>query len=420
MTLTQQLSKLFALSTIAIVLSACGGGGGSDQSSDSGDNQNGNGSDVTPNPNTDLFTIKAKTWSIQPATNTAYCYDIDTQKQLLNCDNNDWDLKFYMGTRTPVLFTNSGVSGSGLGGALSSPFNATWTDLLKEKNATQNGSIPSAAWIVDSYSNAFMDTISGFNSFFEYDLFGDHRMSPNFKTFLISTNPASKDVVGTTEQPVFALQITGYYQGTTSGHISLRYINTAAPSEIKTISVDASKGWSYVDLNTGTSSSSRDGKWQLAFNRYSVELNEGFGSTIASQPAGFYDDKGAVIVEKFKDVNALNATQVALGTAAAQGTVARWGSNSVNSILNPAYQGAYPSKLSYGWYNYYPTLATAQADGLGAAHMLGAIPDAASMIRSNTGKSYARMHLKNIQYADNSNASSQTTWTFEFDIQPAS
>jgi hypothetical protein len=428
MTNVQHMTRIFALSTLTLMLSACGGGGGSSDSS-SNNNAGGNNSTAptTPtNPTTpttpnssDLFTIKGQTWAIAPTKDTAYCYDIDTQKEVENCSGQDWDLKFYMGTRTPALFTNSGVSGSGSGGVLSSPFNVTWLDLVKEKDATQSGSIPSAAWVVDSYSNAFMDTKKGFNSFFEYDLFGDHRMSPNFKTYLLSTDPNSKNVIGSAEKPVFALQITGYYQGTTSGHIALRYIDTNKATEIKTLSVDASKGWTYVNLATGMVSPTREGTWHIAFNRYNVEVNNTVGSTIANQPDGFYDAEGNVITDKFKDSNAVEATKTALTEAAKLTTVTRWGSNSVNSLLNPAFQGNYPNKLSYGWYYYYPTLAAAQADGLQKEHTLAANPNAASMIRSNTGKSYARIHLKEIKYADPTDFNSQTTWTFEFDIQPA-
>ena len=417
---SHSLSRLFALSTLALFLGACGGGGSS--SSSNNDNSNGNNTpsvpSTPPSTSSDLFTVKAQTWTLSPTKDSSYCYDIDTQQVLSNCDNNDWDLKFYMGARTPALFTNSGVSGSGLGGALSSPFDSTWLDLVKEQDATQGGNVPAAAWVVDAYSNAFMDTTRGFNSFFEYDLFGDHRMSPNFKTFLITTDTSSKNVIGTAEKPVFALQITGYYKGTSSGHMSLRYINTAQPNDIKTITVDATNGWNYVNLADQTTSNNSQSNWHIAFNRYNVQVNSQLGSTIALQPEGYYDVDGNPILSQFKDVNALTNAETALKTAAGLATVSRWGSNTVKSILTPSFQGTYPNKLSYGWYNYYPTLIAAQADGLQKEHMLAANPDAASMIRGNTGTSYARMRLKEIKYADPMDFNSQTTWTFEFDIQP--
>ena len=410
MSIHKQFSHLFALSTIALLISACGGGSGSSDNSSSGGNP--------PPANGDLFTVKANTWTITPVVKTEYCYDIDTQKEVPNCSNDNWDLKFYMDNRIPALFTNSGVSGSGQGGVLSSPFDSTWLDLIKEKDATQGGTIPAAAWVVDSYSNAFMDTTRGFNSFFEYDLFGDHQMSPNFKTYLITTNRSNLSAIGTTEQPVFALQITGYYQGTTSGHISLRYIDTAQPTEIKELKVDATQGWNYVNLKDKTVSSSRNSDWQIAFNRYNVEVNSEVGSYIANQPDGFYDAQAQPITSQFKNPNAVESTKAGLELAT-KATKIPWSSNTIKSLLNPTFQGAYPNKLSYGWYNYYPTVASAQAAGLQVEHTLAANPDAGSMIRGNNGKSYARMRLKEIRYADPKDSKSQTTWTFEFDVQPS-
>ncbi|WAU72334.1 HmuY family protein [Acinetobacter sp. TR11] len=401
------LAKLFALSTLSTLLIACGGGGSSDNG----------GNSTPPATKTDLFTLKSKQWRVTPSANNSYCYDIDTQTEI-SCTTAEWDLKFAMGTRTPLLFSNSGVSGSGNGGVLYSPFDATWENLSKELDATQSGSLPAQAWSVDAYSNAFMDTTSGSNSFFEYDLFGDHRMSPNFKTFLVTTDSSSKNVVGTYEKPVFAVQIYNYYQGTTSGYISIRYINTQLPHDVKTLTIDATQGWNYVDLSTGTTTKGANAKWQLAFNRYNVQLNQGIGSMVTSQPAGFYGADGKPVIDKFKDSNAYVTTEADL-KAAVSTTNVKWGSNSITSILNPAFKGTYPQKLSYGWYNYYPTLAAAQADGLQAAHMLKANTDSATVIRGNKGNSYARLHLKEVKYADPSNASSATTWTFELDVQPA-
>ncbi len=407
--LTTHLTRLFTVSTLGFLLAACGGG--SDNNSNSG------GSITPPVTNKDLFTVKGKEWVIQPSSNTSYCYDIDTQAQI-TCEGTDWDLKFAMGTRTPVLFTNSGVSGSGNGGALYSPFDGKWDTLSKELDATQQGTLPSAAWLVDGYSNAFMDTANGgFNSFFEYDLFGDHRMSPNFKTYLLTTDKGKTDTIGTVEKPVFALQVADYYKGTASGNITLRYLNTL-DSNVKTLSVDATKGWAYVNLITGQVSSNSSGTWQIAFNRYNVQLNSDIGAAVASQPVGFYDANGKAILDKFKDTTAVTATLTDLKNAVSA-KITKWGSNTVTSVLNPDFQGTYPNKLSYGWYYYYPTLASAQADGLKAQHVLGANPNGASMIRSNKGNSYARMHLKSIAYADPTNNASATTWTFEFDIQPA-
>lgn len=402
-----QLSKGFALSSLSILMVACGGGGGDD----------GNGNTQPPVANQDLFTIKAKEWKITPAADKSYCYDIDQQAETSCDDDSAWDVKFAMGSRTPLLFTNSGVSGKGQGGALYSPFDGQWDKLSKELNATQGGAVPETAWVKDSYGNAFMETKSGFNAFFEYDLFGDHLMSPNFKTFLLTTDTTVLSSVGTAEKPVYAMQIVNYYRGASSGFVTLRYIDTRQPNDVRELTVDASKGWVYVDLSTASSSTENKGNWQIAFDRYNVQLNSGIGSMVASQPAGFYNAEGKPILDKFKDAQAYHDTVNDL-KAAASTSVKKWGGNSVTSILNPSFRGVYPSKLDYGWYNYYPTVTAAQADGLAAAHMLKANPNAATMLRGNRANSYARMHLKQIQYADPLDNASATTWTFELDIQP--
>ena len=420
-------SKILTLSSLALLLTACGGGG-SDDNNLSGGNTGGNNNVieqpniVVPPENPDLFTKKGELWRISPEANQDYCYNIEQARELMSCEDNDWDLKFSMGTRSPLLFTNSGVSGPGQGGALYSPLHATWDKLSLETDATQGGKIPANAWVTDSYNNAFMNTDSGFNSFFEYNLFGKHQMSPNFKTFLVTTNKTSGKIVGTDESPVFALQIINYYQGTSSGYITLRYINTASPSDIKQVTIDASKGWSYIDLATGNVSTDRNTTWQLGFNRYNVELHQNAGSYIAGQPIGFYNEKGTVNLEKFEDRKATDKTMSDLLAAAtlADIPVRAWGGNSISSILNPVYQGAYPDKMSFGWYDYYPTIEAAEKDGLKASHILAATPTQATIIRSNTGKSYARLRLKEIEYQDPTNSASQSTWTFEFDIQPAS
>lgn len=401
------LSKGFTLSTLSLLMVACGGGGGDDSANNT----------KPPVTDKDLFSIKGKEWKIEPVADHSYCYDIDQQATSSCDDDSTWDIKFVMGSRTPLLFTNSGVSGKGLGGALYSPFDGSWDKLSKELNATQGGAVPETAWVTDSYSNAFMQTENGFNAFFEYDLFSDHRMSPNFKTFLLTTDTSNLSSVGTVEKPVYALQIVNYYRGTASGFVTLRFINTSHPEDVKEYSVDASQGWVYIDLGSISSSTDAQANWQIAFNRYNVQLNTGIGSTVASQPLGFYNDAGKPILDKFKDANAYTDTINDL-KAAASTIVRKWGGNSVTSILNPSFRGQYPSKLSYGWYNYYPTLVAAQEDGLAAAHMLKANPDAATILRGQNGKSYARMHLKHIQYADPKDNASATTWTFEFDMQP--
>ena len=93
--------------------------------------------------------------------------------------------------------------------------------------------------------------------------------------------------------------------------------------------------------------------------------------------------------------------------------------DSIGSQLSPNYTGTYPNALNYGWYSYYPTDAAAAAVGL-TQHMLKAHPEAASLVKSGTGNSYARVRLASIAYAPATPAyAGAQTWTFDFGIQPA-
>ncbi len=79
----------------------------------------------------------------------------------------------------------------------------------------------------------------------------------------------------------------------------------------------------------------------------------------------------------------------------------------------------YPNPLNYGWYTYYPTATAAASAGLPpVAHLIKANVDGASLLRGGEGNTYARFHVTQIAYADPNNASSQQTWTIEFDVQP--
>ncbi|USA45891.1 HmuY family protein [Acinetobacter sp. C26M] len=408
------LAKLFALSTLSTLLIACGGG------SDGSPSNNG-GSTNPPTTQTDLFTVKAKEWSFQGNTTEAQCYDIDLQ-QAVNCSGMDWDIKAVMNRGTPTFSSNGGASGNGKAAVLYSPFDATWNNLSKliDANKQGNDAIPASAWSQDAYSNGFTAT-TGY-SFLEYNLFGDHRMSPNFKIYFVTTDTKNLNTVGTEDKPVYAVQIYNYYnQSGTSGYISIRYIDTRYPDVVKTIeNVDATNGWAYLDLKSGVATNSATQPWQLAFNRYNVQTNTGIGSTIGLQPTGFYDADSKPIINKFKSATVFVDTLAELkAVATTVKQVNSWTNNGVKSLLNPAYKGAYGREpLNYGWFTYYSSDSLAAPVGL-KAHMLKANPEAASLIRGNTGNSYARLHLKDVKYADPSNASSATTWTFELDIQPA-
>ncbi|TXJ08938.1 MAG: hypothetical protein E6Q25_04540 [Acinetobacter sp.] len=79
-----------------------------------------------------------------------------------------------------------------------------------------------------------------------------------------------------------------YNQTGASGYISIRYIDTRYPEDVRTIEyIDATSGWAYIDLKSGSKSATATSTWQLAFNRYNVQTNTAIGSTAGLQPTGF-------------------------------------------------------------------------------------------------------------------------------------
>ena len=400
--------KIFSLSIITTLLVACGGGGDDSTSSNSNNGSN------NQNTNKDLFTVKNKEWNVA-GTAGDKCYDIDTQNEV-NCISSDWDLKVTINARgMPTLYTNGGASATlatSNGAALYSPHNATWDNVSKLLDATKldGQTIPSSAWIKDYNATAFAGTNAISSNVFEYGIVtDDHSLWPNYKVIGVR-NKAST-------QADYVLQVINYYNNAkASGYVTIRYIDVKSNSAVKTITVNASTETQYVDLASGNYSTAKTGTWQIAVNRYNFELNTDIQSAELVQPSGFYSN-GSVNVAKFQsstnDVDTLPDLQ-----AAAQQSSGTWTTQTVTSLLNPKYTGAYPDALNYGFFSYYPTTQVANAAGLATAHMLKANANAASIIRGNSGASYARLHLVSINYADPNNATSQTTWKFVFDIQP--
>ncbi|MGD9943684.1 MAG: HmuY family protein [Burkholderiaceae bacterium] len=417
-----RLNTLLTAGLAAALLAGCGGGG------------DGGSSEPPPPPVTNKFTQTA-TWTFTlPAAGGEICYDFDRRIQDAQCTGNQWDLKLASAGRSATFWTNSGVSGSGAGGAFGSPFDRDWTTLSTWQDATVDpvdGPMPAAVYFADSAKTVFSGSNEIGVAAFEYSLNNDHQLYPNYRVFLITTDSSSADPVGTAMAPVFALQITGYYggaSGTTSGYPSLRWVDRAAPAIVRTATVNASAGWVYFNLITGTTVE-ETGTWHIAFNRYNVKLNGGKSGSgtvagfLGKTPAGFYDAEGKPITAKFLAAGNPAATLPDLTAAdiAVPAAASNWVKDDITSTLNAPYVGTYPNTLDYGWYRYHPTVAAAAAAGLqpAVAHLLSANPAGASLLRSGEGNSYARFHVTSITYGDPSNASSAQTWTIQFDVQPA-
>lgn len=440
------MQKAVMAIALAVFLSACGGGGGGSDSSNTS----------TAASSSSSFTQTA-TWAVAlPAAGAAVCYDIDN-KAPADCSGADWDLKLKSGGRTGTLWTNSGSSASASGnkgGTLGSPFNYLWADLQKWTRATrmpgETADIPAQAWLLDSVKNAFAGTNSIGSSAFEYGVGGDnHQMWPSYRTYVITTDnsKAYTDSNNADGVKVFTLQVTGYYGGSngiTSGYASFRFaerLDASTYGAVQTVSgLDARSAWVYYDLiNNTVVDTPTAGNWHIAFNRYSVKLNNGdatvgsgpgtggkMGGFVGMVPAGFYDGSGNPVVSAFTSATAANDTlpDLASGALSLPASASKWIKDAFSSPLNPDSKIVSGSPMtgnmvaSYGWYTYYMGATEAAAAGLGAAHMIKANPENGSMLRSAASDSYARFHLKQISYADNSDSSSQQTWTFEFDIQP--
>lgn len=401
------------------LLAACGGG---------------DDAEPTPDPTPASRFTRSATWNfVLPGSGDSLCYDFDAGTEVAGCSGTAWDLKVTSGGRSATLWTNSGTSGSGKGGAFGGPFDRSWAVLSAWLDATidpVDGALPDAVYFKDTTRGTFTGSNDIQAAAFEYDLKGDHQLYPNYRVFLVTTDSGSADAVGTPAAPVFALQVTGYYggpTGVTSGHVSFRWIDRATPATVREATVDASSdtAWVYYDLVAGQVVGAGDA-WQIAFNRYNVKLNGGDSGTgkvagfVGKTPAGFYDADGKPVAARFTTARPadtlaeLTAADIAVPAAAN-----RWVADADHSALNADYRGTYPNPLDFGWYRYFPTAAAASAAGLPAtAHLLAANPDNAALLRSGEGTSYARFHVTEIRYADPSVSSSAQTWTVRFDVQP--
>ncbi|GAF55521.1 hypothetical protein JCM18901_1172 [Psychrobacter sp. JCM 18901] len=402
------MALLFSGSILALSMTGCGGGGDG-TSSDS----NGNGG-TTPPVSSASFSETA-TWQVTNlAPNTATCYDFDTKAES-SCAEDKWDIKFDNQARSVKLWSNSGDSGTGKGGVFGL---IDWSDLSRYSNATQDPD--TSRDITMHYNEDHSGGIFDAQPWFEYNLQGNHQLYPNNRVYMVTTDSSSDMTDSSVQQPIYALQITNYYNDAgKSGYPTIRWIDTALPNQVQTQTFNATSNddWVYVDLKTGQSSTDKDSTWQIGFKRNDVILNGGdsgsgkIGGYLAATPAGYYDAKDEPIVSQFiTDGSAATLADLTSTADYDKPLSARsWVIDSKGSDLNPAYTGNYPN-LDFGWYTYN-----------GMTHQLNAkAVDSAqgALIRSAEGNSYARVRLDKINYPDSS-ATTATSWEFKIDIQPA-
>ena len=410
-----KLALLFSSSLLALSMTGCGGG--SDGTSSDSNGNVGNGGN-TPPVSTASFSETA-TWQVTNlAPEAATCYDFDAKAES-SCAEDKWDIKFDNQARSVKLWSNSGDSGAGLGGVFGL---IDWSDLSRYSNATQDPDTKRD--ITMHYNEDRSGGIFDAQPWFEYNLKGNHQLYPNNRVYLVTTDNSSAMTDSSVQQPIYAMQITNYYNDTgASGYPTLRWIDTALPNKIQTRTIDASNNdnWVYFDLTTGKSSSDKNSTWQIGFKRNDVVLNGGdsaigtkkgkVGGYLAATPAGYYDAQGKPITSQFTtDGSAATLADLTNTAVYDKPLSARsWVIDSKGSDLNPAYTGNFPN-LDFGWYTYN-----------GMTHQLNAKPvDSAqgALIRSAEGNSYARVRLDKINYPDSS-ATTATSWEFKIDIQPA-
>ena len=239
---------------LALLLAACGGGGddastttsssaaastgtttGATTGTTAGSTTGGTAASTTNTATGNQFTAKA-TWTVvEPAAGTSVCYDFAAATEVAGCTGTAWDVKITGTQRGGVqLFTNSGPSGTGQGGVYAGNNSSDndlidWTDLLKWQNGNidpaTGARVPTRLYFPDSTVGAFSGKNAIGSAAFEYNLSNDHRLYPSYRVFLITTNRASDSTTGTAAQPVYALQLTGYYggdTGTASGYPRFR------------------------------------------------------------------------------------------------------------------------------------------------------------------------------------------------------
>ncbi|WP_227680060.1 HmuY family protein [Psychrobacter sp. HII-4] len=407
-----KLALLFSSSLLALSMTGCGG---SSDGSSSGNNGNSDNDGSTPPASSASFSETA-TWQVTNlAPDSATCYDFDAKAES-SCDGDTWDIKFENQARSVKLWSNSGDSGAGMGGVFGL---IDWSDLSRYTNATldpDTGRDISLHYNEDRSGGVFTA-----KPWFEYNLQGNHQLYPNNRVYMVTTDSSRAMTDSSVQQPIYALQITNYYNDAgKSGYPTIRWIDTALPNKVQTQTINATSNddWVYVDLKTGQSSTDKDSTWQIGFKRNDVILNGGdsgsgkIGGYLAVTPAGYYDAKDEPIVSQFiTDGSAATLADLTSTADYDKPLSARsWVIDSKGSDLNPAYTGNFPN-LDFGWYTYN-----------GMTHQLNAKPlDSAqgALIRSAEGNSYARVRLDKINYPD-STATTATSWEFKLDIQPAS
>lgn len=169
------------------------------------------------------FIADAATFTVNGLRSGELCFDFDSNSEQA-CDSTVWDVKFKAQGRSIKLFTNSGASGPGAGGAFG-PFNDALASALYISGTqdSQGNQIAAQQYAIDSNYSGFNDSENGIGSaVFEYGVSGGqyaHKLLSNYRVFAVDTDTSNNSA------PKYKVQVTNYYNDAgASGHMSLRIL----------------------------------------------------------------------------------------------------------------------------------------------------------------------------------------------------
>lgn len=140
------------------------------------------------------------------------CFDFDNDTST-SCQETDWDLKLEIADRAITLWTNSGVTASGAGGAFG-PQNTQTATAYNSATISPTGDNIEFHYAQDSSAGLFSA-----NLWYAYNLEGNHQLWPNYRVYVIDTDSSNPDSIK------FKFQLTNYYSNTgTSGNPHFRFI----------------------------------------------------------------------------------------------------------------------------------------------------------------------------------------------------
>jgi hypothetical protein len=159
-----------------------------------------------------VFSDTAVTFDLSiPSTGGVACFDFDTGTTV-DCETStEWDLQVDFPGRSPNLWVNGGVTADGNGAAFG-PFTS---EAIAEYDS---GNVKDGTDFSRHYSSDSSEGVFSENSWYAYSLAGNHKLWPNFRTYIVDTDTTDEAAAK------YKLQVINYYSELdTSGHLTIRY-----------------------------------------------------------------------------------------------------------------------------------------------------------------------------------------------------